>query len=95
MEQRANWRERIVADPKVLVGKPVMRDTRISVELVLELLGRGTTIDDVLRQYEHLTIEGLHACLAHAAASSRWSARSASRHDAASAREQELPRSHR
>ncbi|MFO1009437.1 MAG: DUF433 domain-containing protein [Planctomycetota bacterium] len=67
MEQRTNWRERIVADPKVLVGKPVIRDTRISVELVLDLLGRGYTMEDVLRQYEHLTLEDLHACLAYAA----------------------------
>lgn len=66
MEQRTNWRERIVADPKV-VGKPVIRDTRISVELVLDFLGRGYTMEDVLRQYEHLTLEDLHACLAYAA----------------------------
>ncbi|MBK7876637.1 MAG: DUF433 domain-containing protein [Planctomycetes bacterium] len=67
MDPRTDWRERIVADPKVLVGKPVIKGTRISVELVLDLLGRGYTMEDVLRQYEHLRLEDLHACLAFAA----------------------------
>lgn len=67
MEPRTDWRERIVADPEVLVGKPVIKGTRISVELVLDLLGRGYTLEDVLQQYEHLTLDDLHACLAYAA----------------------------
>jgi uncharacterized protein (DUF433 family) len=38
-----DWRERITVDPKVLVGKPVIKGTRIAVEFVIELLGRGWT----------------------------------------------------
>jgi uncharacterized protein (DUF433 family) len=41
--------DRITVDPKVLVGKPVIRGTRIAVAFVLELLGRGWTVEQVLR----------------------------------------------
>lgn len=61
------WRERIVANPKVLTGKPIIKGTRISVELVVDLLARGYTPDDILRQYPHLTREDVTACLAYAA----------------------------
>jgi uncharacterized protein (DUF433 family) len=50
-----NWRERIVLDPKILVGKPIIQGTRISVEFVIDLLGRGWTTEQILREYEHLT----------------------------------------
>lgn len=58
--------ERIVADPKVLAGKPVVRGTRISVELVIDLLARGYSKQQVLEQYGHLTMDDVHACLAYA-----------------------------
>ncbi len=61
------WRERIVVDPDVLVGKPVVKGTRIAVELVIDLLARGYTNEQVLAQYAHLTAEDVHACLAYAA----------------------------
>lgn len=61
------WQERIVIDPDVLVGKPVVKGTRIAVELVIDLLGRGYTIAQVLKQYDHLTAEDVQACLAYAA----------------------------
>ena len=48
---------RIVSDPKVLMGKPVIAGTRISVELILEEIGSGTSIDDLLHAYPHLTRE--------------------------------------
>jgi uncharacterized protein (DUF433 family) len=64
---RADWRERIVAGPDVLVGKPVIRGTRITVHHVLDLLGRGYAPEDVLRQHEHVTREDLQARLAYAA----------------------------
>jgi uncharacterized protein (DUF433 family)/predicted nuclease of predicted toxin-antitoxin system len=60
-------RERIVIDPDILVGKPVIRGTRIAVELVVELLGRGYTKEQVLQQYDHLAPEDIQACLAYAA----------------------------
>ena len=62
-----NWRDRIVVDPDVLVGKPVVKGTRISVELVVDLLARGYTKEQVLEQYDHLTAEDVQACLAYAA----------------------------
>jgi uncharacterized protein (DUF433 family) len=58
--------ERIVADPKVLTGKPVIRGTRISVDLVIDLLARGYSKEQVIEQYDHLTIDDVHACLAYA-----------------------------
>ncbi|MCI0340197.1 MAG: DUF433 domain-containing protein [Planctomycetales bacterium] len=53
-------------DPGILDGKPAIRGTRISVELVLELLGRGYSASDVRGQYDHLTEEDIRACLAYA-----------------------------
>ena len=61
-----DWRTRIVVDPAVLVGKPVIKGTRISVELVVDLLGRGYTTQQVLEQYPHVTVEDVQACLAYA-----------------------------
>lgn len=54
-------------DPDVLGGKPVVKGTRIAVELVVDLLGRGYTRAQVLDQYDHLTAEDVQACLAYAA----------------------------
>jgi len=61
-----DWRTRIVADANVLVGKPVIKGTRISVELVMDLLAAGYTPSQVRQQYDHLTLEDIHACLAYA-----------------------------
>ncbi|MDA0744989.1 MAG: DUF433 domain-containing protein [bacterium] len=60
------WQDRIVIDPKVLSGKPVIKNTRIAVEFVVDLLGRGWTIDQVLKEYDHLVAEDVQACLAYA-----------------------------
>lgn len=60
------WRSRIVADPNILVGKPVIKGTRISVELVMDLLAGGYTPDQIREQYDHLTLDDIHACLAYA-----------------------------
>jgi uncharacterized protein (DUF433 family) len=62
-----DWRGRIAIDADVLGGKPVVKGTRIAVELVVDLLGRGYTTAQVLRQYDHLTAEDVQACLAYAA----------------------------
>ena len=61
-----NWQDRITIDPKVLLGKPLIKGTRISVEFVVELLGRGWTFEQILREYDHLTQEDIQACLAYA-----------------------------
>jgi uncharacterized protein (DUF433 family) len=57
---------RIIVDPKILVGKPVIRGTRISVEFVIELLADGWSEADVLANYPGLTGEDIKACLAYA-----------------------------
>ena len=61
-----DWRTRIVADPNVLVGKPVIKGTRISVELVVDLLAAGYTPEQIRQQYNHLVAEDVQACLAYA-----------------------------
>lgn len=52
---------------KCLVGKPVVTGTRIAVELVIDLLARGYTKEQILAQYDHLTNDDVQACLAYAA----------------------------
>lgn len=61
-----DWRDRITVDPKVLTGKPVVKGTRIAVEFVVELLGRGWTVERILHEYDHLAPEDVQACLAYA-----------------------------
>ena len=57
---------RSTVDPRVLVGKPIVKGTRIAVEFVLEVLGRGWTVEQVLHEYDHLQPEDIQACLAYA-----------------------------
>jgi uncharacterized protein (DUF433 family) len=61
-----DWHDRIVLDAAVLVGKPVIKGTRISVELVVDLLGRGYSVADILNQYPHISADDVQACLAYA-----------------------------
>jgi uncharacterized protein (DUF433 family) len=58
--------ERIVVDPKILAGKPVIRGTRIAVEFILELLAAGQSESDILTNYPGLTREDILACLSYA-----------------------------
>ena len=60
-----NWHDRITADPQVLVGKPIIKGTRIAVEFVVDLLARGWTAERMLREYDHLTAADVQACLAY------------------------------
>ena len=55
------------ADNKVMVGKPVIRGTRISVEQILRLLAQGLTFEEILKDYPHLTKEDIVAALIYAA----------------------------
>jgi len=57
----------IVSDPKVMMGKPVVAGTRITVELILEKLGAGETIEQLLDAHPRLTRESILAALAFAA----------------------------
>jgi len=59
--------ERIEINPKVLLGKPVIRGTRISVELILRKLGEGATEPELLESYPHLTREDIRAAITYAA----------------------------
>lgn len=61
-----DWRDRITADPEILVGKPIIEGTRIAVEFVIDLLARSWTTEQILREYDHLTMDDIHACLAYA-----------------------------
>ena len=57
----------IVSNPKVMMGKPVIRGTRVTVELILEKFAAGQSEDDILRGHPHITREGIRAALAFAA----------------------------
>jgi uncharacterized protein (DUF433 family) len=67
MEQRALL-TRITADPEIFGGKPIIRDMRISVELILSLLAQGESPDEILTDYPDLEHEDIRACLAYARA---------------------------
>ncbi len=60
------WEKRIIVDPKILVGKPVIKGTRLVVDFILDLLAQGWSHDEILRNYPGLTAEDIHACLAYA-----------------------------
>jgi uncharacterized protein (DUF433 family) len=55
--------KRITINLEVMVGKPVIRGTRLSVEYVFNLLAHGTTVAEILEEYEGLTREDIQACL--------------------------------
>ena len=59
--------ERIVLSPEVLAGKPVVRGTRLSVELIVGLLGQGWSEEQVLDSYPQLVHDDVVACLRYAA----------------------------
>jgi uncharacterized protein (DUF433 family) len=63
-----NWKERIIVNPDILVGKPVVKGTRLAVEFIIDLLASGWTETDILRNYPGLTREDILACLAYASA---------------------------
>lgn len=61
-----DWRDRIVLDPGVLAGKPVIRGTRLSVEFVVGLLGQGWREQEIIENYPGMTTEDIQACCAYA-----------------------------
>lgn len=66
-----NWQERIVMDPEIRGGKPIVRGTRITVYDVLEYLAGGMSEDQILSDFPDLSREDIRACLAFAAARER------------------------
>jgi uncharacterized protein (DUF433 family) len=59
--------ERIIVNPKVMAGKPIVKGTRITVEQVLKLLSQGLSSKEILKDYPHLTKEDISAVLLYAA----------------------------
>ena len=58
---------RITIDPKVMVGKPVIKGTRLTVDFILNLLAHGATTAEITQEYDGLTEEDIQACLSFAA----------------------------
>lgn len=63
---RPNLIDRVEINPKIMVGKPVIKGTRIPVELILKMLSQGMSVKEILVEYPHLTKEDIQACLAYA-----------------------------
>jgi uncharacterized protein (DUF433 family) len=61
------WQDWIISDPAVMMGKPVISGTRITVELILEKLAAGETMEQLLEAHPRLTKEAIQAALAFAA----------------------------
>lgn len=57
-----NLLDRIACDPQIMVGKPVIRGTRLTVEYVLNLLASGATVEEILLEYPGLTPVDIQAC---------------------------------
>ncbi|MBI4492219.1 MAG: DUF433 domain-containing protein [Chloroflexi bacterium] len=63
--ERPAHQERIICDPRIMVGKPVIRGTRIPVELALDFLAHNPDLDEFFAAYPHLTLDDVKACLAY------------------------------
>ncbi len=60
------WRGRIVVDPNILTGKPVIKNSRLAVEFIIDLLAQGWTDQDIVANYSGITRDDILACLAYA-----------------------------
>ena len=61
-----DWTKRITIDPTILVGKPVIKGTRLSVEFIIDLLAQGWTEKEILQNYPGITHQDIQACLSYA-----------------------------
>ncbi|KJH70771.1 DUF433 domain-containing protein [Aliterella atlantica] len=61
-----DWQNRITINSEVLAGKPVIKNTRLSVELIIDLLAQGWLEADILKNYPGITQEDIKACLSYA-----------------------------
>jgi uncharacterized protein (DUF433 family) len=66
VKAQVHHQDRIVTDPAILAGKPVVRGTRIPVELVLAKLAHNPDLGELLTDYPSLTVEDVKACLEYA-----------------------------
>ena len=64
-----DWREHISSDPSIMFGKPCIKNTRIPVDLILEKLGNGYSIDDLLAAYPKISEKDIKACMLYASVS--------------------------
>jgi len=62
-----NYKEKIIVNPDIMLGKPVIKGTRIPVELILRKLSEGMPIEELLEAYPHLTKEDILAALSYSA----------------------------
>ena len=65
------WQSRIVVEPAILTGKPLIKGTRLAVEFIVELLAQGWQTDEILKNYPGLSETDIRACLGYAAAALR------------------------
>ena len=63
----ATTEQRVIVDPKIMGGQPVIQGTRITVALILRELGRGATPAEIIDQYPHLSVEDIRAAATYAA----------------------------
>ena len=71
--QASIWQDKIVKDPQILAGKPTIRGTRISVELITDYLEGGRTEEWILKEYSHITAEDIEACRQYKATGAKLS----------------------
>ena len=64
-----DWRSYIYSDPSIMFGKPCIKNTRIPVDLILEKLGNGYSIEDLLSAYPRISKEDIKACMLYASVS--------------------------
>lgn len=61
------YRDRVIADPQIMLGKPIIKGTRITIELILQKLAQKLEIEEILSSYPNLNKEDIYAALAYSA----------------------------
>lgn len=64
---KGTYRDRIIVDPQIMLGKPVIKGTRITVELILRKLAEGASFEDIIKAYPHLSKEDILAAISYSA----------------------------
>jgi uncharacterized protein (DUF433 family) len=70
-EKNHDWRSRISIKPEVCFGKPCIKGTRIWVSLILDFLAGGTSVEEIIESYPHLSREDIQACIGYGAEMAR------------------------
>ena len=61
-----NWKDHISSDPNIMLGKPVIKGTRIPVDLILAKMGNGESVNELLEEYPHLVAQQIYTALTYA-----------------------------